>query len=376
MLGNLRIAIVTDWLVTMGGAERTLICLLEMFPHAVLYTTVCNRDNLAEPLRSAKIVTSRLQKKKPPKDHRRLFPFMPTAIEEFDFNGYDIVISWSSCVAKGVITAPSVLHVCYCHSPMRYVWELSSEYAGKMAGPGRLKQKLLSYFLTMIRIWDYASAARVDYFMTNSHNVAARIRKHYRRESAVFHSPVNNKRFVPVDEDGGYYLAISRLQEYKRFDLAIEACNKLALPLLVIGDGPMRDTWSALAGETVQLLGKVPDEALPGYYAKCKALIFPPEEDYGLVPLEAMACGRPVIAYGKGGALETVVDGKTGVFFKEQTVESLTEAILRFERMSFSKDEIRRHAMSFDVDVFKAGIAEFIEQKYQEHTGLAIPERL
>jgi glycosyltransferase involved in cell wall biosynthesis len=289
---------------------------------------------------------------------------MPSAIEEFDFNGYDLVISASSSVAKGIITSSSVIHVCYCHTPMRYAWEFSTENAGKIAGAGKggIKQKLLSYFLTLIRLWDFASSARVDYFISNSQNVANRIQKHYRRDAKVIHAPVSCSFFLPNNEDAGdYYLVVSRLQEYKRVDLAIEACNRLNRQLIVIGDGPMRKELQNMAGDTVKMLGKLSDNELANYYAKCKALIFPPEEDYGIVPLEAMSCGRPVIAYSKGGALETVVDGKTGVFFGEQNAESLVDAIKLFEGMRFEKEAIRDHALTFDEKEFKAKIIDFIE---------------
>ncbi|BCZ47101.1 glycosyl transferase [Clostridium gelidum] len=362
----MRIAIVTDWLVSMGGAERTLINLLELYPDATIYTTVCNKEVLEEPLKSANIITSSLQKRKTIKNHRKLFPFMPTAIESFDLNGYDMVISWSSCVAKGVITNPSTLHVCYCHSPMRYAWEFSYEYAAKMAGKNKFVNKILNYFLTFIRVWDYASSARVDYFMTNSHNVAKRIYKHYRRKAEVIHSPVICDFFKPMDENGDYYLVVSRLQEYKRADIAIDACNKLGLPLIVVGTGPFEQKLKSMAGLTVKMVGCVSDNELREYYAKCKAFLFPGEEDYGMAPLEAMSCGRPAIAYGKGGALETIVEGKTGLFFEEQTTESLISAIKKFETIKFNKEEIRAHALKFDESVFKLQIKDFVERKYKE----------
>ena len=219
------------------------------------------------------------------------------------------------------------MHICYCHSPMRYGWEFSHEYAGKMAGKGGLKSKVLSYFLTGVRLWDNCSADRVDYFVANSENVARRIWKHYRRESVVIHPPVRCKLFTPVDEDGDFYLIVSRLQEYKRIDLAIEAFNKNGLPLVIIGDGPDREKLEKMANQNIKFLGRESDEVIKDHYARCKAFIFPGEEDFGITPLEAQASGRPVIAYGKGGALETVVDGITGVFFKSQTEKDLNNAI-------------------------------------------------
>ena len=365
----MKIALVHDWLPFMGGAERVLSNFVELYPEAPIYTTICNYSKMDEPLKSANIITSHLQKKKECSNHRKLFPFMPTAIESFDLNEFDMVLSSSSSVAKAVISHPDAVHICYCHSPMRYAWEFSHEYAGKMSGKGKLVQKLLNYFLTFMRIWDYSSAARVDYFIANSDNVAKRIKKHYRRDSVVIHPPVRCKLFNIAEEDGDYFLCVSRLQEYKRVDIAIEACNRLGVKLKVVGDGPEFKKYKSMAGSNVELLGRVPDEEVKELYAKCKAFLFPGEEDFGITPLEAMASGRPVIAYGKGGALETVVDGKTGLFFKEQTVESMMEALKKFETMSFDKKVLRKHAEGFDEEVFKAKIQAFVNEKYNEKLG-------
>lgn len=366
----MKIALVHDWLPTMGGAERVLSDFVELYPDAPVYTLICNHSKMEEPLKSANIITSHLQKKKECTNHRKLFPFMPTAIESFDLTGYDMVLSSSSSVAKGVITHPDAIHICYCHSPMRYAWEFSYEYAGKMSGKGKLVQKLLGYFLTWIRVWDYASAARVDYFIANSENVAKRIRKHYRREAVVIPPPVRCKLFQISENDGDYFLVVSRFQEYKRVDIAIEACNRLGLKLKVVGDGPDYKRLKAMAGPTVELLGRVDDAHVKELYAGCRAFLFPGEEDFGITPLEAMASGRPVIAYGRGGALETVVEGVTGTFFHEQTSDSLVDALKRFETMKFDKHELRKHAEKFDDEVFKARIKAFVEEKYNERNGV------
>ena len=362
----MKVALVHDWLPFMGGAERVLSNIYELYPEAPIYTLICNKNRMEGPLKTADIRTSYLQKKKEITNHRKLFPFMPSAIESFDLNEYDMVISSSSSVAKAVITHPDAIHICYCHSPMRYAWEFSYEYAGKMAGKNRLVQKALKYFMTWMRVWDYSSAARVDYFIANSENVAKRIKKHYRRDSVVIHPPVRCNLFNISDEDGDFFLCVSRLQEYKRVDIAIEACNKLGVKLKVVGDGPDAKQLKSIAGPNVEFLGRVPDEQVKELYAKCRAFLFPGEEDFGITPLEAMASGRPVIAYGKGGALETVVDGKTGLFFKEQTTDSLVEAIKKFETMSFDKKELRAHAEKFDESVFKEKIRQFVEEKYAE----------
>lgn len=365
-----KVALVHDWLPFMGGAERVLTNFLELYPGAPIYTTICNKSRLDLPLKEADIITSNLQKEgKEIENHRKLFPFMPTAMESFDLNEYDIVLSSSSSVAKGVITKPDTMHICYCHSPMRYGWEFSHEYAGKMAGKGGIKSKILSYFLTGIRLWDNASSDRVDYFIANSENVARRIWKHYRRESVVIHPPVRCNLFNISDIDEDYFLIVSRLQEYKKIDLAIEAFNELGLPLVIIGDGPERKRLEEMANKNIKFLGRESDQVIKRYYSRCRAFIFPGEEDFGITPLEAMASGRPVIAYGKGGALETVLEAKTGIFFEEQTVSSLINAIKKFEEINFDKNIIRKHAERFDESVFKFKVEKFINEKYVEFKG-------
>lgn len=362
-----KIALVHDWLPFMGGAERVLTNFYELYPNSPIYTTICNKSKLDYPLCEANIITSNLQRKnKEIKNHRKLFPFMPTAIESFDLNEYDVILSSSSSVAKGVITKPDTMHICYCHSPMRYGWEFSHEYAGKMAGKGSFKSKLLSYFMTGIRIWDNVSSDRVDYFIANSENVARRIWKHYRREATVIHPPVRCSLFNLTDINEDYFLIVSRLQEYKRIDIAIEAFNKMNIPLIIIGDGPDKERLKSMANNNIKFLGRASDEVIKEYYAKCKAFIFPGEEDFGITPLEAMASGRPVIAYGRGGALETVVDGKTGIFFEHQTSDSLIKSIRAFEKMTFDKNYIRKHAEKFDESIFKDKIYRFVEMKYKE----------
>ena len=363
----MKVALIHDWLPFMGGAERVVSNFLALYPKAPIYTTICNREKLDGIIKDAEIKTSYLQRgKKEISNHRRLFPFMLTAIEKFNLNDYDIVLSSSSSVAKGVITPPDTMHICYCHSPMRYGWEFSHEYAGKMAGKGGIKGKVLSYFLTGVRLWDRCTADRVDYFIANSENVANRIWKHYRKESVVIHPPVRCNLFKPSEIDEDYFLILSRLQEYKRIDIAIEAFNNNGLPLIVIGDGPEREKLEKAAKGNIKFLGRQPDDVIKEYYSKCKAFIFPGEEDFGITPLEAQASGRPVIAYGKGGALETIVDGVTGIFFYEQSAEALENAIDKFNYMTFNKSEIRKHAEKFDEEIFKLKIQSFIESKYAE----------
>ena len=363
----MKIALVHDWLPFMGGAERVFENFVRLYPEAPIYTTIYNKEKIEGPIRNSNIITSYLQKKdKAIKNHRKLFPFMPTAIESFDLNDYDIVLSDSSSIAKGVITKPDTMHICYCHSPMRYAWEFSYEYAGKMSGEGVLKKKFLSYFLTLIRIWDRVSSDRVDYFIANSENVAKRIWKHYRRKSVVIHPPVRCNLFNISDIDEDYFLVVSRLQEYKRIDVVVEAFNKLGLPLIIIGDGPDKEKLKKMAKDNIKFLGRVSDEVIKEHYSKCRAFLFPGEEDFGITPLEAMASGRPVIAYRKGGALETVVENETGIFFDTQNSDELIKAIHKFEKCKFNKQNIRNHALKFDEEVFKKKIYNYVNEKYIE----------
>lgn len=363
----MKVAIVHDWLPFMGGAENVLVNMHEVFPNAPIYTSICNRDRLSEKLLNADIRTTHLQKKKQEiKNHRKLFPFMPMAMESIDLRTYDVVISSSTSVAKSVITAPSTLHICYCNTPMRYAWEFMHDYIGNLSGKKSIRHKMKSYFMTFMRIWDYCSAARVDVFVGNSVNVAKRIKKHYRRPAYVIHPPVRGDFFQISKEDGDFYLCVSRLQEYKRVDIAVEACTKMNVPLVVIGDGPEREKLEKAAGANVKFLGRVSDDVIREYYGKCRAFLFPGEEDYGITPLEAQASGRPVIAYGRGGALETVIDGKTGVFFKEQNVDCMIEAVKRAGKIEFDKERLRKHAMEFDEAVFRDRLKRFVEEQYQK----------
>lgn len=355
----MKVAIVHDWLTNMGGAEQVVINFKKVYKEAPIYTTLYNPNNLDKELQNIDVRTSFLQKKKMVVNHKKYFPLMPLAFENFNLNEYDVILSSSSSCAKGVITKPGSIHVCYCHTPMRYAWELRDDYT---KGMGKLKRRLVKILLHYMRIWDLASASRVDYFIANSTEVQKRIKKHYKRDSVVINPPVRCDLFNISETDGDYYFVISRLVGYKRFDLAVQACSELGKKLIVIGEGPEKERLEKLASENVTFLGRQPDEVVKKYMAECKALLFPGEEDFGIVPVEAQACGRPVIAYGKGGVIDTVIDGKTGVYFTEQTVESLKEAIIKFEKMKFNKNEIRKHALEFDEKVFQNKIKEYIEE--------------
>jgi glycosyltransferase involved in cell wall biosynthesis len=299
-------------------------------------------------------------------NHKKYFPLMPLAFENFDLNEYDVILSSSSSCAKGVLTKPGSIHICYCHTPMRYAWEKRDEY---IQGMGKLKRKLIKILLHYMRIWDVESANRVDYFIANSTEVQKRIMKYYKRDSVVINPPVRCELFNISETDGDYYFVLSRLVTYKRFDLAVQACKELEKKLVVAGDGPEREKLEKIANgdKNIIFLGRQPDDVVKKYMSECKALLFPGEEDFGIVPVEAQACGRPVIAYGKGGVLDSVIDGKTGVFFKEQTVESLKNAIEKFETMEFNKEEIREHALEFDEKVFQEKIRKFVEEKVEEN---------
>lgn len=362
-----KIAIAHDWLTNMGGAEKVVINFKQIYEEAPIYTISYNEKNLDKELRNIDVRTSFIQKlPKGHKKHQMYLPFMPTAWEQFDFNDYDVVLSSSSSCAKGIITSPDTVHICYCHSPMRYAWEFYNEYMER-ENLGKLKKLLIKYIMNYIRIWDRASADRVDYYIANSKNVAKRIYKHYGIEADVIHPPVKGSYFNISDIDEDYFLIVSRLVPYKRVDLAVEVFNELGLPLVVIGGGSQLEYLKSIAKPNVKIMGRQPDEVIKEHYAKCRAFIFPGEEDFGITPLEAQASGRPVIAYGKGGALETVIDGETGIFFEQQTVASLKDAILKFEMVEWNKENIREHALKFDEEIFKAKIKAYIEEKSKEY---------
>ncbi len=359
----MKVAIVHDWLTIYGGSESIIRILHSLFPDAPIYTTVYDPENMPEDFRQMDIRTSFLQKMPfAKKKYTSYLPLMPYAFEQFDLTGYDLVISSNTCCSKGVITGPDTLHICYCNTPMRYGWEFYHEYAGR-------KNKLMRIFIASkmknIRLWDRLSADRVDTFIANSKNVARRIRKHYHRESHVIYPPVRTGMFQKGDRQEDFYLAVSRLVPYKRIDLVVEAFTQLKLPLKVIGDGGEFQAISAKAGPNVEMLGRLDDGQVLSYMQSCKAFLFPGEEDFGITPIEAQACGRPVIAFGKGGALETVLKDKTGVFFYEQTKEAVMEAVKRFETMTFDSDEIRKHAQSFSEERFTEELYGFIMEQYQ-----------
>lgn len=363
-LSNLKIAIVCDWLTTSGGAEKIVHSLHKIFPEAPIYTTLFDKHRLPM-FANAKIETSYLQKIPIAKKKHQLFlPFMPRIFENFDLNDFDIVISSSHSCAKGIITKPSTLHISYCHSPMRYAWENNINYINEyQVNP--IFKKLAHVIIHKLRLWDRLSADRVDYFITNSNYIRRRVNKFYRRTSSVINPFVDDKFFSSNETQGDYYLAVGRLTPYKKFDLIIDTFNKIGKPLKIVGTGVSKRKFMAKSKPNIEFLGYVEDQQLQNLYASAKALIFPQVEDFGIIPLEAMAAGTPVIAFSKGGALETVVDKKTGLFFEEQTIDSLSKALSRFENHTFDKKIIQEHASKFSEQIFQDKIIDYIGKKWQ-----------
>ena len=350
-----------DNFAQMGGAERVAETLHTLLPEADVYTTLAARSRLSPKLQAATINTTWMQHlPMPEKFYRHYFLLYPFAVEGIDLSGYDLVVSSCFGYAKGVKTAEESTHVCYCHTPARWLWR-QNDYLSR-ENFGRLKQKALAILLTGLKKWDERAARRPDYFIANSQVVAERIRDVYRREAVVIPPPIDVNRFSVGEKQEEHYLVLSRLAAYKRIDLAIEACTRLNRPLVVIGDGPDRGRLEKLAGKSVKFLGRQPDEVVQKYAQTCRALLFPGEEDFGMAPLEINAAGRPVIAFRAGGATETVLEGETGILFDEATVESLADAIVEFEPMSWNSASIRRHAESYDTSVFATRFYDFLSQ--------------
>lgn len=363
----MKIALVHDYLVQYGGAERVLEAFTELFPYAPIYTLLHDREAMHGVFEGKRIYTSFLQRLPFARTRHRLFPpLMPVAIEQFDFTPYDIVLSDSSSYAKGVITRPETLHLCYMHTPMRYAWDDCQKYTQDFGFPDFIK-RLTPALMSPIRLWDRASADRVDHFIANSEFVRRRIRKYYRRDASVVHPPVEVGRFFLSEKQGDYFLMVGRLIAYKRHDIAIEAFNRLGLPLKIIGRGPEMARLRKLAGPTIEFLGRVADRDLPRYYAECRAFVFPQEEDFGIVAIEALASGRPLIAYRGGDIVEHMEEGTMGVFFEEQTAEAIVEAVGRFSGQSFDPVFIREQSFRFDKERFKTTMKNYIETALAEH---------
>lgn len=359
----MKIAIIHDWLINFGGAELVLKRITELYPEADIYTLVYREKTMKKEFPN--VHTSYIQKF-PFADrlYHKYLPFFAKAVEAFDLSEYDLVISSSTCCAKGVLTRADAVHVCFCATPMRYAWDFYYEYK-KHASP--LFRWLIPHYMHKVRLWDALSSLRVDAFMANSKNVSRRIKKHYRRESRVVYPFGNTEFFTPLEHPSeDYYFVVTRLVGYKRIDLAIRACERLGRKLIIAGTGGEEKNLRKLAGPNTTFVGRCSNEELKDYYQNCKAFLFPGEEDFGITPVEAQACGRPVIAFGKGGALETVIEGETGTFFEEQTVDSLCDAILRLETMNFSKERIRENALRFSRDEFDKNFTAAVDAALEE----------
>lgn len=362
----MRVAIIHYWLVGMRGGEKVLEALCKMYPCADIFTHVYDPEAISDVIKRHRIRTTfidRLPYAK--KMYKKYLPLMPMALEQMNLNEYDLVISSESGPAKGIIPNSTALHVCYCHSPMRYIWNMYNNYYDSSGVMTRLMMPPLAHYL---RTWDVATANRVDDFAANSITVARRIKSYYRRSAEIIHPPVDTTAFHPVSpgEVGDHYLMVGELVGYKRPDLAVEAFNNMKAKLVVIGGGEMLDRLRKTAGPTVTIMGPQPFSVLKEQYARCKALIFPGEEDFGIVPVEAMASGRPVIAFNRGGATETVVADKTGVFFDEQTVEAMIEAVERLDRMDFNPRDAVARAAEFRADVFMRKFGSFVSKSTGE----------
>ncbi len=346
------IAIVHDWLVSMRGGEKVLEVLCELFPEAALFTLIHQQGASSPGIENMNIRTSFLQHVPFAKSrHQYFLPLYPSAIEQFDLREYDLVISSSHAVAKGVRVRNDAVHVCYCHTPMRYIWDQYEHYfgPGKASLPVRTMMRMLRGYLQR---WDVESSKRVNRFIANSQFVRERIRRMYNRDAEVIYPPVETDRFSVSMNDDGYYLVVSALVPYKRIDIAVDACTTLGKRLVVVGSGSELAKLKLRAGSNVEFIGRASDEEINEYYRNCTALVFPGEEDFGIVPVEAMACGKPVIALRKGGVRETVVEGTTGMFFQDQTPAGVMEALRRFDKNAFDPVAIRNHSLRFDRKVF------------------------
>jgi glycosyltransferase involved in cell wall biosynthesis len=371
----MRVAIIHDWLITTRGGEKCLEAFCELFPSADVYTLIYAPDRVSSLVKSMNIRASRLNViPRIERVYRYCLPLFPRLIESFDLRNYDLIVSSSHCVAKGIFPHRA-LHISYVHAPMRYVWDMHDAYFGSDAS--LLARIGMAVWRRYLQRWDVAASERVDYFLANSRNVAVKIQKLYGRQATVIHPPVDLEKFPIGGLQEAYYLIVSALVPYKRIDIAIRAFNEMRLPLKIVGEGPSRSGLERRAGSNVEFLGWVDDAVLAALYGSCQALIFPGEEDFGIVPLEAQACGRPVIAYEKGGVLETVIPVKAsvenggwpnGIFFSDQTPAGLISAVELYQKMQsrFDPKKIREHAAQFSAQRFRNQIHEYVQARLDE----------
>ena len=369
-MSEAKTAVIHEWLVTYAGSERVVEQILGLYPDADLFSLV---EFLTEEQRGfiyhKPVTTSFLQKLPFAKKHfRQYLPLMPLAIEQLDLSPYNLILSSNHAVAKGVITRPDQLHICYVHTPIRYAWDLQQQYLQGARLDRGIKAIAAQVILHYLRLWDLASANRVDHFIANSRYVARRIWKTYRRSATVIYPPVAVDRFVPTLPREEFYFTLSRFVPYKQVDLVVEAFNQLGLPLIIVGDGSDWERLRSLAKPNVQILRHQPEAIVADYMQRCKAFVYAAEEDFGIAAVEAQAAGAPVIAYGKGGVTETVIPEKTGLFFPEQTASSLIDTVRRFESDFgwLSPAAARQNAERFSPDRFQSQFAEFVAQKWAE----------
>jgi len=364
-----RIALIHDHLAQDGGAEKVLKVFSDMYPKAPIFTLLYEPNNAAKYFKNRTIQTSIIQRIPGGVKHYKWFmPFMPMAVEFFNLSTFDVVISDTSSFAKGVITSVKTPHICYCHTPTRYLWSDTHQYINELKYNKWFK-KIISLVLNRIRIWDRLAADRVDYFIANSENIRRKIKKYYRREATVIYAPADLDKFRLASNRGNYFLTGGRLVAYKKFDLTIKVFNRLGWPLKIFGAGPEIGALKKMARPNIEFLGRISDQALSSLYAEAKAFIFPQEEDLGITALESMAAGRPVIAFASGGALETVIPGKTGILFGAQTIDALSSAVKNFKESDFNPEEIREYVSRFDAKIFEQKIKIFIEEAKSKYYG-------
>jgi glycosyltransferase involved in cell wall biosynthesis len=355
------IAVVHDYFTQEGGAEKVAAEMYGMFPGADLFTTVMLPDRMPAALRDVPVHTSWMQRLPAMRRHFRLyFLLYPLAVRSLGLASYSVVLTSSSGYAKGVRTHFNAMHICYCHTPPRWLFRYESYVAREKFGP--VVKAVLPHLLAPLRRWDAHAARMPDHFLACSQAVADRIFKAYGRSAEVIYPPIDVDRFHVSSVSEDYYIVLARLAPYKRIDLAVEACTRLGKRLIVIGSGPDSASLRAMAGPTIEFMGRLSDTDVEGYVSRCRALIFPGEEDFGMAPLEVAAAGRPTIAYRAGGAMESIRDGETGLFFDRQTPEHLMESIERFERMQWDQQLIRRHALTFSTEVFQQRLLDFLDR--------------
>jgi glycosyltransferase involved in cell wall biosynthesis len=368
ILQNLRVALIHHWLVRMRGGEKVLESLCSLFPQADIYTLVFDPKEIADSIKRHSITTSWIQKLPfATRHYSKYLPLFPLAIEQFDLSAYDLVLSSEAAVGKGAITRPETCHICYCHAPLRYAWSAYHTYLQAVRNPW--KRALAAFLMSYLRTWDTVASGRVDYYIANSETVSRRIQKYYRRESVVIYPPIATSSFQTSSCPADYYLAVGQLTPYKRFDLAVDAFNELGRPLLIVGEGPEFSHLKKRARKNITLTGRVSNEVLRKHLSQCRALIFPGEEDFGMIAVEAHASGRPVIALSRGGAVETVISAVNGLLFEEETAASLASAVQQFEAAEsrFEPLAIKQTAAPFDVERFEQQLTRFVCEKVQEH---------